>query len=475
MYDAQDYYEQEVDEEVNQYQDADEGYEYEEEDQQAAQQAYDGNRRLQNNWYGNKQFNWYGNNSNEPKTVETVTCGKCEEYGCFGDDYMQEDANQYQQYDANQYQEYDDAYQQNDANQNEYQAYDAAQNEIDEDEIAEFVMGLTGCLESGADWNDEALYSAFICNAEGTGVEIGMFLDEECTIYTNLVSFLDVGNQNAQNGGDDTLSLAYAAQEVVSYPFTHDLDCADTFTYATPWGTYHNQGSYYNSGDNAASRYCQNLLKNNVMKLDDCDGDGEVDQYNYYPEEQEDEVDDQYYAYDFYSYMLSQEQVNYYPIAVCQVIKSLEGEYVPVYDGDAGNVFDYSYRETYSPRSRSLDVLSIIGAIVVALAALGVIGYAFFLICRKIATGCYGVNFDHLSWKPDPKKEKLVINDAEVTPAPSPAHTIKETLSTIKETLGINSKSESTPVPTSTLAADAAVDESEPTPALSGGETAKIA
>ena len=317
-------------------------------------------RRLQNYGYYNYNYN------REPQNVETVTCSTCEQYGCFDEDYY-ERGNDYRYYNNGNSNAYYGGYNQYNENQQEEQQQE---EDVDDNEVYEWVTQMSECMQIEG---QDDLYAGFICNDDGSGVEIGVFLDEDCTIYNGLVSYKSLilgdgnegynqaqqyqaqqqgggynyywNNDQQQNMNSDDIAFLKAANDIVTYPFTHDISCADQMTYATPWGSYR-QSQYYSNNQNGASQYCRAMFQGNSVMMQDCDEDArdnyqyQQDQYQYYEDDQQDQQDNEYVDYSFYSYDLSQNDL-YNQVTVCQTIKSYNGNYPQIYYGQNG-VFDYS-------------------------------------------------------------------------------------------------------------------------------------
>ena len=85
------------------------------------------------------------------RVYEQIDCDQCEAYGCWDDDQG------------------DDGYTVEDA--------------------LEWLEGLSQCQQSRLSMGNFMLYEGLMCNSNADGVEIGMFLDEECTLYSTNVPF----------------------------------------------------------------------------------------------------------------------------------------------------------------------------------------------------------------------------------------------------------------------------------------------
>ena len=237
--------------------------------------------------------------------VEVVDCDTCESMGCFVDEDEEDGDNNDEQ-------------------------------EVNDETIAEWVNDLLECQETGSYWNNYEVYAGFICNEAGTGVEIGVFMDDECEIYASMVNYKSVV-------GEDDQAFYYSSQEIVTYPFITDVDCAQLPEYITPEEAENQEEEEDDQNDEEeedqeANEYCQEVVDEDALPLYDCNDDGEEDQ-------QDDEVDEEEENnYDWYTYVLSQDDAEDNQ-AVCKLLQTMEGEYTVVYNSDedsgSGSFYDY--------------------------------------------------------------------------------------------------------------------------------------
>merc|ERR1712238_513854 len=75
---------------------------------------------------------------------------------------------------------------------NGYYDEDGEYVEAELDDAMEWLNGFSECAETNAYLDDYLVYSNLMCNAEGTGLEVGLFLDEECLMYTSKLAFADI-------------------------------------------------------------------------------------------------------------------------------------------------------------------------------------------------------------------------------------------------------------------------------------------
>ncbi|KAL7574118.1 hypothetical protein ACA910_014806 [Epithemia clementina (nom. ined.)] len=151
---------------------------------------------------------------------------------------------------------------------------------------------------------DQPLYVGFMCNEQGTGVEVALFLDEKCSIYTSTISFTsmvihqqddmvkkeessssgvvpnhDLKDSNTTSNyndpqtklGQQILVPAQYSHELVTYPFLHGLPCSN-IQYLNLHKTNGGESSSTGNPDYdylAVNPYCEALLGASVT-LDSC-------------------------------------------------------------------------------------------------------------------------------------------------------------------------------------------------------------
>ena len=239
-------------------------------------------------------------------------------------------------------------------------------------EIANWAAELAGCQQTDFMFDDNtALYAGFMCNQAGNGVEIGMFLDEECETYTSLKSYKTLMSGQEQEG------YLYNSQEIVTYPFLNDISCAPVEYYYNDGQQEENQDQN-NNQENQIAEVCQNLLQNNdndvIYNVNDCDANGQADEQDdeEAEEEQEEEQDENY---QWYKYMISQEDLENEQ-KVCYIIQALEGEYsnTHIYNGSeesgSGEIYNYNVKQ-----KSGLSGGGIFGIVLLVLVVVGAIVY----------------------------------------------------------------------------------------------------
>jgi len=337
--DAADEYQQADEEQADEYQQADEeqqadeyqeANEYQQADgyQQANEEQQDGGRMLNQARY------------------QRVECEMCQKFKCFEE---AEDENG------------DNAY------------------EMSTESIAGWIDTIAACPATEALLDDYwTLYSGFMCNEDGSGVEIALFLDEECSIYTSKQSFQNVASEYDQ-------AYMNEAADIITYPFLNAISCSAESNFLS-YQEYYEMGQNYqydNANQNQdygdASEFCQAVFEGGdaggAISLRDCDQDGQEDQQDEENNVYEYSSSDYYWYTFFLSYEDSQDLE-----ATCSLMAQLEGEYTPVYQWkSSGQLYDYGTGPNYST-SNVRDFFKDYGKMDATLIAAIVLGVAFALL-----------------------------------------------------------------------------------------------
>jgi hypothetical protein len=188
--------------------------------EQAQDYCVNGNR----NGYGNRDL----------KSV--VQCSRCFSYGCF--------------------------------NAND----DAGAGVVDLDTATQWVQNYVGCQKTGQVLEQTSLYAGFMCNSDGTGAELALFLDESCSIYTSTMSFSSAMDADAASGQSDEYwySYMYAAKPIVQYPFTQTIKCSYLQTYDNNNNNNNNGGNNNAYRSQGANQYCLDAYQYNARSVSRC-------------------------------------------------------------------------------------------------------------------------------------------------------------------------------------------------------------
>ncbi len=319
-------------------------YQYEQDQQNAAQNADQAQQNVGYRQLYNSNSAYMANQA-DGSHVNKVTCDQCVQE-CYedGGDIAQSKL-QAEMYASGKGSQFESGNFYSNQDNNQY-AYQEEQVEIEFDALAQWVAEIVSCKDSGYVYNNQNLFAGFMCNSDGSGIEIGLFLDEYCSIYTKEESFTTAAKYS---GGDD-LTYASQANKIVTYPFINNIDCGDTLTFATPWGAVQNNGNYYSS----VSSYCTTLLGSGSINLDDCTdaGSSNGNQNRYQQQYYNDNGYQSMYDYTFYKYKLSQKDLRSAG-TVCSVVKKSLGQRQAIFDSSQGSVYDYSVRQQMIKEQRN--------------------------------------------------------------------------------------------------------------------------
>lgn len=257
--------------------------------------------------------------ANNDRIIQMIDCDMCNAYECFEEEEEEEQG-------------------------------DDGQVVYEFEEALEWLDDLSQCqeMEEVYDANGNGLFAGLICNAEGDGVEIGVFYNEDCTMYSPSLAY--------------STFMSYAdsqyfsmSEEVVEYMFTNDFSCYQPeIEYTNPY-EYEQEEEDENDEEEEyqapeAAEWCKDLFDGEMeaVNMYDCGADQNEEEEQ---EDEEEEYDQNLYYYDWYSYQLSEEQVDD-SSEVCQAVKNLNGEYTTVYDKKQGGNL-YNYKKNWSSNSSS--------------------------------------------------------------------------------------------------------------------------
>ena len=248
------------------------------------------------------------------KTTSYITCNQCQSYGC-NNNYGGDD---------------DDGQYQNNNNNN---------NDDDNNAVVELIEDISQCLNTGMKFNDNELYVGFICSPyDGDGIELAVFLDNECTVYTTMTSFSDIPNYYIYNDAD-TFS---AAETFIKSVFENTMSCAveefgnPAYQQQQNYGdddAANNNSNNYN-GNDEVSDYCKGIFEEEeAVAFSSCSADyGNDDQnQNNNNNNNNNQMDDD--TVSFYEFDLNYDEADDLD-QVCTVLQTMDGEYYYNYDED---------------------------------------------------------------------------------------------------------------------------------------------
>jgi len=283
------------------------------------------------------------------RTANYIDCDQCFAYNCYADDEADADL--------------DDGAQQ--------------QQNMDEldNQVVEWIVQLGECQESGMqDANGNNLYIGAMCGTYGDGVELAVFLDEECSIYTSEYSFNSVYNPDYDA---NEINYVTYAEDYIKAAFEETMPCLEV-EYDDPNEVQDDDAAEEEEERYEMNEYCEGLLNDDAMDFNQCQSDDD---------QQEEENQDDHYAW----YTFDIEDADNIE-EVCQVIYQMQGEYYHNYDESSsgtwysrnsnGQIITVSAQNNQGKSSRLSG-----GAIAaIALVCVAVVGIAAYLMKPKKAS-----------------------------------------------------------------------------------------
>jgi hypothetical protein len=231
---------------------------------------------------------------------------------------------------------------------------------------AEWLISISQCYQTGAVYsgngayyqqggnnNQGNIYAGFLCNDMGNGVEIGLFLDEDCVLYLPNESF-----SNYMNLYDSTYQSM--TEDIIEFTFSEAaFSCKDeevvyTTQYVDGYSQYYNYD--WNANQNAdPAEWCQYLSNNELgaspVNLYDCGGRNS----NYQNYQNNNNNNNYQYMYSWYQFEITEDNAIDMQ-QVCTTVKSQNGQLHTFYNGNNGHL--YSYGSSSSSSSSSSGVPS---------------------------------------------------------------------------------------------------------------------
>ena len=198
-----------------------------------------------------------------------VSCSQCDAYSCFENEGQEDEEED---------------------NENAYKAQ--TQEELDE-QVAELIEALGECQETESVMGDLALSVGPQCTAEGDGVELAVFANEECTWLVPGKSASSIMSMYDEDGN----SLKTAMSSVENYikkSLTESISC-QAVEYYSPDENGDEEEDNNEDEENEASEYCQGVFEEDTVSWSNCVADGEEEAEE---EQQDDAVDYSWVTYD---------------------------------------------------------------------------------------------------------------------------------------------------------------------------------
>jgi len=356
-YSGQTYYPEGYEE---QQQQEDNGEEQQQENGEEQNQDNNGEDQNQDNNGGRKlEQTTYVNADGQ--TVRFIDCEVCKDYECL--DFYQN---------SNGYYNENGEYVEMEAGSQGFYDEDGEFIEYGLDDATEWLNGFAECSETTSYLDNYLLYAGLMCNADGDGIEIGLFVDDQCLLYTPTVAYKDVMLTSDQ---------AYYSMisDVVEFTFTNDFECYNPeFQYtnkvdysyeqqqAAQNGENQNQNQNNDANEEAAeaAEWCQNLVGGGqAYDMYDCGG--------YENNGNADYGDDDYATYNtWYNYELYQQQAEDLQ-EVCAIVNNYDGEFHTIYNNKNPGLFNYKKGKNSSSGAAGLSGGAIAAIVVVVLAVAG--------------------------------------------------------------------------------------------------------
>ncbi|KAL3799824.1 hypothetical protein HJC23_010474 [Cyclotella cryptica] len=237
---------------------------------------------------------------------------------------------------------------------------DAQQSQEDFDSnVADMIGDLVGCLASGQYWNEEQLYLSAICSPYGDGVELAVFLDDECTVYTNKATFQGVYQQYIYENNVEDLS-GYAEKYIKS-AFEEAMPCKE-LDFADPDEASDDDADYGNAND-----FCQQIFDEGALDFNQCYNENYQFGSNYNEDDQ----------YSWYTYDMTYDEAKNID-DVCSVVYQMSGEYSYSYDVEKSGTWydrDESGKITSKKSSRNQNLeFSSTAITLLVLLGVGIVG-----------------------------------------------------------------------------------------------------
>lgn len=168
---------------------------------------------------------------------------------------------------------------------NQCQAYECYVDEEDVDDkvenrqeldeaVSDWIGELAECKESGVQWNGLDLYIGAMCSPYGDGVELAVFVNDECTMYTNQKTFMETWNP--YNDNDDGYNYMTYAEEFIKTAFSEVTPCLQQ-EFADP-----DEDDDGNNGDEEEeyemNGYCQGVFEGDIADFNNCAADDQEEE-----------------------------------------------------------------------------------------------------------------------------------------------------------------------------------------------------
>ena len=231
----------------------------------------------------------------------------------------------------------------------QYSCFSNYNNNGYNEEINNLIDDISDCLRTGSyGSNGEELYAGPMCSASGNGVEVALFLDNECTTYTTQNKFSSLPSYYMYGSSDVFDATKVSFQKA----FSETTSCED-LDFENPYNQANDDGAN-NGGNGEMNDYCKQLFnEGGALGLSSCSSNG-----NYYNGNQNQNNGNNYgnsygnsYSNDdflsWYTYDMTVENAQDIE-QVCPVVSDMGGSYSNYYNKYKSGTWSSSKERTSS-------------------------------------------------------------------------------------------------------------------------------
>ena len=142
-------------------------------------------------------------------------------------------------------------------------------SELDES-VSQWIVELAACKYTGKVWNGIDLFMSAMCSPYGDGVELAVYLDDACTVYTaseSVYNFL-----GGKNNGEDGINYLTYAEEFIKSAFSEVTSCL-LQEYVDPNDAADEEDA---EQEYPMNDYCTAVLEADVADFNNCEADEEA-------------------------------------------------------------------------------------------------------------------------------------------------------------------------------------------------------
>lgn len=125
--------------------------------------------------------------------------------------------------------------------------------------IEGWIAEIAECKQNEVQWKGLNTYSGWMCNADGSGIEIGVFIDRYCRMYNRQLNYVSMM-------ADQDYQYFFQSKDIIPYMFTDIIECHDisSVTYVDQ-ATYESVQSSYSQGTGTVSDACSLLFMDEAV------------------------------------------------------------------------------------------------------------------------------------------------------------------------------------------------------------------